>query len=180
MNIQTERLELHPPCESDAAEIFARYAADSRVTKYLSWPPHQSIEDTLAYLRTTAQAMADRKLETWLIRLRSSGQLLGSIGYGRNGHRSDLGYCLARDAWGQGYATEATCAVSATCLAEPAIWRLQAICELQNIASARVLEKNGFALEGTLRRCVIFPNLGSEPRDVLCFSKVRSGAAGVS
>ena len=43
---------------------------------------------------------------------------------------------------------------------EPAIWRVQAFCDVENRASARVLEKAGLTLEGTLRRYMVLPNLG--------------------
>jgi [ribosomal protein S5]-alanine N-acetyltransferase len=58
-------------------------------------------------------------------------------------------------------------------LDRPDIWRLQAFCDLENRASARVLEKAGLTLEGILRRYMVFPNLGDVPRDVYCYAKVR-------
>ena len=102
-----------------------------------------------------------------------SGELLGSIGGAIQSHRVQFGYCLASDAWGHGYATEAARAFVAEITADPTIWRIQAYCDVENVASARVLEKAGLTLEGTLRRHLVLPNLGNEPRDVLCYAKVR-------
>jgi RimJ/RimL family protein N-acetyltransferase len=56
---------------------------------------------------------------------------------------------------------------------DASIWRVQAFCDLANRASARVLEKAGLTLEGTLRRYMVMPNLSAAPRDMLCYSKVR-------
>lgn len=55
----------------------------------------------------------------------------------------------------------------------PAIWRIQASCDAEHRASARVLEKTGLTLEGTLRRYLVLPNLGGVPRDVFCYAQVR-------
>ena len=49
-----------------------------------------------------------------------------------------------------------------------AIWRLGAVCDIDNRASARVMEKAGMQREGILRRWMLHPNISAEPRD--CFS----------
>ena len=51
--------------------------------------------------------------------------------------------------------------------------RVWAVCDIDNRASARVLEKIGFEQEGVLRRWITHPNVGPEPRDALCYSRVR-------
>jgi RimJ/RimL family protein N-acetyltransferase len=84
-----------------------------------------------------------------------------------------FGYCLARDAWGRGFATEAATAIVSKSLDQPEIWRVQAFCDVENRASARVLEKCGLVREGTLRRYMVMPNMSDIPRDMYCFAKVR-------
>jgi RimJ/RimL family protein N-acetyltransferase len=172
-DIVTERLLLRAPIEADAVEVFARYAQDINVCRYMSWAPHRSIDDTISYLQSTVQGMEAGRQMNWLIRERASGHLLGSIGYGYSGHRTDFGFCLARNAWGQGFAAEAARVVGNVALNEPGIYRVAALCDVENKASARVLEKAGFQLEGVLRRYYIFPNLEETPRDVYCFSRIR-------
>ncbi len=79
---------------------------------------------------------------------------------------------LARDAWGQGYATKALRAIVEVARGAGAL-RLQAFCHPDHAASRRVLEKAGFAREGTLRRYAEFPNLSpGELLDVVCFAVV--------
>ena len=58
-------------------------------------------------------------------------------------------------------------------LSQPGTFRVWATTDVENRASARVLEKAGFELEGTLRRWDVHPNLSSAPRDALCYSRVR-------
>jgi RimJ/RimL family protein N-acetyltransferase len=172
--ILTERLELRPPTAADAERIFARYAQDPLVCRYLNWTPHQSISDTHAYLQRVTCENAQGTSGGYLIFSRDSGELLGSVGGAVQETRVQFGYCLAQDAWGQGFATEAARAFAETVMNDPSIWRIQAFCDTENRTSARVLEKTGLTYEGTLRRYMVLPNLGDTPRDVLCYAKVRS------
>jgi RimJ/RimL family protein N-acetyltransferase len=168
--IETERLLLRWSTAADAEEIFARYANDPVVTKYLSWSPHKSIRDTRAFLETRR---ADQGIFNWLVFLRDDFQLLGSIGCQAAKHVVQFGYCYAADAWGRGYATEAAQRMVQVWLENPTVWRVQAFCDPENVASAHVLEKAGLTYEGTLRKCTIAPNLGPVPRDVRCYAIVR-------
>ncbi len=69
---------------------------------------------------------------------------------------ASLGYCFARAAWGQGYATEAAAALVGWAFDELSLNRVQAETDTRNVASARVLEKLGFVREGTLREdCIV-------------------------
>jgi hypothetical protein len=53
------------------------------------------------------------------------------------------------------------------------IFRVWALCDVDNLASARVMEKVGMQREGILRRWILHPNLSDEPRDVYCYSVVK-------
>ncbi len=85
------------------------------------------------------------------------------------------GYVLARDAWGNGYATEALTAIVE--IAEGlGVIRLYALCYPDHPASARVLEKCGFRLEQRLEQFAEFPNLNPRRREA-CLRYVREEAA---
>jgi ribosomal-protein-alanine N-acetyltransferase len=178
--ILTKRLRLRPPAESDAPRIFARYGRDEEVSRYMSWVPHRSMDDTLTFLRKIACDNAEGRSLGFVIFSRESGELLGSVGGAIEKHRMQFGYCLARDAWGHGYATEAARAFVVAALEIPALWRIQAYCDVENCASARVLEKIGMEHEGTLRRYMVLPNLGDAPRDVHCYAKVRTASVALA
>lgn len=171
--ITTRRLVLRPPSISDAEEVFARYAQDAEVTRYLSWKPHANLKDTRDFLQAYVAECESGKSAGWLIRSQSSDLLLGSIGMRYDGHRAELGYLIARDAWGWGYAAEAGRAVVELALALPHIQRVWAVCDVDNTRSARVLEKCGLEREGVLHRWTVFPNLGDRARDVFCYAKVK-------
>jgi ribosomal-protein-alanine N-acetyltransferase len=160
--IETDRLVLRKPMLADAEAVFSRYASDPRVTRYMSWPRHQSIQDTLAFL-----ALSDAEWEKWaagayLIELGDGRRLLGSTGFGfESPTLAETGYVLAVDAWGRGYATEALKAV-VTVARDIGVRRLHAHYHPENVRSARVLQKCGFTEDSLARRLVRFPNLDSD------------------
>ena len=143
LQIETDRLILSQPSASDAASIFERYANDPDVTQFLGWPRHQSVADTRAFLRVSADEWEKWPAGPYVIRARSNGQLLGSTGFGfERPHEAVTGYALAKDAWGQGYAPEALRAIIDVAR-RIGVVRLYALCHPEHRASRRVLEKCG-------------------------------------
>jgi len=165
---ETTRLILRPIAREDALPIFAGYAQDPEVVRYVMWRPHRSLADTEAYISDCLAAPAD-KSRTYALLARAEGHLLGSFALRRpEPHRLDCGYVLARRHWGRGLMTEALTEVAGWAMRQDEIWRIGAVCDVENPASARVMEKAGLAREGILRRWLVHPNISPEPRD--CFS----------
>jgi len=170
--IETARLVIRRPNPPDAATIFARYASDPAVTRYLGWPVHRSVDDTRAFLQFSDIEWKRWSAGPYLLETRD-GALIGSTGLSlETSYRASTGYVLAKDAWGRGYATEAL--QTMTILARSmGVRRLYAICHVDHEASWRVLEKCGFTREGILRKYAEFPNLvPGEPSDVCCYAVV--------
>jgi len=92
------------------------------------------------------------------------------------GHTLHVGYLIARAHWNQGYASEAVRSLIAWATSVPTMWRVWAVCDVENVASARVLEKVGMQREGLLRRFVTHPNASDAPRDCYAYSMVRPWA----
>ena len=168
--IQTERLLLRRPDPGDAQPIFDRYASDPEVTRYLAWPRHVSIEDAQAFLGYSHAEWRQWGCGPYLAYARSDGRLLGSTGLAFESRDvASTGYVLARDAWGAGYATEMLRAMIAVARGI-GLRRLYAVCHVDHLASARVMEKGGLAPEGVLPRHTVFPNIGPERVDVRCYA----------
>ena len=171
--ILTDRLILRPPVAADADSIF-RMASSVAVTKYVGWPRHTTIQDTLDFL-----AFSDSEWKRWpagplVIESRAAGALIGSSGLSfETPYRASTGYVFAEEVWGKGFATEALRAVMR--LADGLrVRRLYAHCHILHSASARVLERAGFEREGVLRKFLIFPNLGLDhPQDAFSYSWTR-------
>jgi [ribosomal protein S5]-alanine N-acetyltransferase len=88
-------------------------------------------------------------------------------------HAADIGYVLSRKLWGGGYMTEAANVVVEWAINLSFVYRVWAVCDCENKASARVLEKVGMQREGILRRYIVHPNVSPEPRDCFVYSKIR-------
>ena len=112
-------------------------------------------------------------VSAWIIAPPEDDRVLGSISLRPHAHMADIGYVLARDEWGKGYMPEAARAVIDRALAVPGVFRVWATCNVENDASARVLEKIGMVREGTLRRYAAHSNLSDEPSDAFIYAIVR-------
>lgn len=170
---ETARLVLRPLARGDALAIFAGYAQDPEVVRYLSWRPHRRLAETEAYIDRCLMAPATRA-RTYALVARTGGRLVGTFELRRpEPHRLDCGYVLARRCWGLGLMTEALAEAAHWAMREDDVWRIGAVCDIDNLASARVMEKAGLGREGILRRWLVHPNLGPEPRDCISYAVSR-------
>jgi RimJ/RimL family protein N-acetyltransferase len=168
--IETDRLRLRRSLESDAEGIFAAYAQDREVTMYLAWRPTGNIENTRESLRHAAAEWREGRAFRWTIFRKEDDRLLGTLALRVDGLKVELGYVLAKDYWGKGFMTEAVRAIVDWALKEDDVYRVWAVCDVENPASARVLEKAGMKPEGLLRRWSVHPTRSDEPRDCWCYA----------
>ncbi len=102
-----------------------------------------------------AAMLAADPQETFAFAIEVEGRAAGSIGVFRQGniHRQtgELGYYLAEEYWGRGIMTAAVKEICTHVFANSNIIRIFATPFANNAGSCHVLEKAGFAYEGTLR-----------------------------
>ena len=169
----TARLSFRPIAPGDAASIFDTYAQDREVTRFLTWRPHQRLSETEAYI---AHCVATSPLasRTYVLTGREDGAIRGAIDLRTAApHSVAFGYVLARAWWGRGLMTEALTQVAAWALAQPHIFRIGSVCDVDNVGSARVMEKAGLTREGILHRWLVHPNISADPRDCYSYARVR-------
>jgi [ribosomal protein S5]-alanine N-acetyltransferase len=167
---ETKRLCLRKPTIKDAISIFEQYAGDPEVTKYLSWQPHKFISQTNKYIDRCLWAWNSKSAFPFVLIRQKDSQLIGMIEIRISKHKADLGYVLAKSEWGKGYMPEAAKVITDWALRQNNIYRVWAVCDLENDSSARVMEKIGMQKEGILKRWLIHPNIAPQPRDCLCYS----------
>lgn len=158
LTLQTPHLTLRKLEISDAENIFA-YASDPQVAIYTSWAAHQSIDETYKYLNDFVfKLYRSGKGMDWGIVEKESGKLIGTCGlYVSPEHRrGTLGYALNRDYWGQGLITEAAKAAITFGFHVMQLQRIQSVCDVEHLASARVLEKAGMQFEGILHNYLFY------------------------
>lgn len=169
---QSERLKMRRFIDGDEAWIY-KYASDPEVTRYMDWPTHTDIADTFAYLRMIEHTWSKGTEYAWAVTLKADSTPVGAIGCGEVSHAVSFGYVLGRQAWGNGYATEASRALHELFEQIPGLERIWAVCDVDNKASAHVLEKVGMEQEGILRKWTVRPNMPGQPaRDSRIFAKI--------
>jgi len=172
-HIETARLILRPPVQQDAEIIFAAYCQDPAVCRYMVWVPHTSVEVTRQFIDWCISAWEGNSVFPYMLARLSDAQVLGMIDGRLTEHGLNIGYVLAREHWGHGYMPEAIQALTEIALSQPALFRIEATCDIENHPSVRALEKSGFVREGRLARYTVHPNLSSEPRDCWIYAKSR-------
>jgi ribosomal-protein-alanine N-acetyltransferase len=169
---RTARLRLRPIVPGDAGAIFAGYAQDAEVTRFLVWGPHRTVAETAAYIARCCSAAPDQS-RTYVLEM-PDGAIYGAFDLRRAApHRLEFGYVLARPVWGRGLMTEVLLQVVGWALGQSDIFRIGAVCDVANVASARVMEKSGLMRDGLLRRWAVHPNISDQPRDCLSYGIVR-------
>lgn len=160
----TPRLLLRPWVMADAEEV-ARICNDPEIAAATARLPHPY---TLDHARQWIQDRIDGKADgadraiTFACCLRdgadpAAGPPIAACGlrvHDAQG-RAELGYWVAREHWGRGFATEAARAVVDHGFEALSLRRMTADYYRRNTASGRVLEKLGFTIEGCLRSHVV-------------------------
>ncbi len=156
--LETGRLWLRKMNQGDAQDLFD-YASDAEVAKYTTWSTHQSLQDSQDFLRAVTEQYAMQTIASWGIVHKGDSKLIGTCGFiswSPHHARAEVAYALSRKYWGQGLMPEAVQAVIAFGFRTMQLNRVQAICEIENVASARVMEKVGMTFEGRLREYMFF------------------------
>jgi ribosomal-protein-alanine N-acetyltransferase len=153
--IETERLCLRPVALEDVGDILA-YATNVEWARYLPVPQPYTRSDAEEFV--ASQILLDREqTPSWGIVL--DGVVIGGINLRMDfeNHACELGYGVAREHWGQGFATEAARAVIDVAFQSlPDLNKVRAMADLRNVASQRVMEKVGMTREGVLRQNRLF------------------------
>ena len=154
MRNTTARLVLREFGTNDWPDVLA-YQCDPRYLRF-----YAQTDRTEAEVRDFVQMFLDQQADRprrkfqLAITLPDSGRLIGNCGIRRkpeNDWEADIGYELAPEYWGRGYATEAALAIVDFGFRELELHRISSWCIADNAASARVLERVGLRPEGRLR-----------------------------
>ena len=149
----TERLRIDPFTMEDAEGFLALYG-DPGVMKYLPVPPLADIEAARFLLATYVARIETGEQFRWAIRTHDDDTIIGALKLDTPNNKeraSEVGYMLAKEAWGKGYATEAMHALAGYAFTALNRHYLEALIYADNRASRKVVERLGFKLEGYFR-----------------------------
>ncbi|MCR5491163.1 MAG: GNAT family N-acetyltransferase [Bacilli bacterium] len=145
--IETERLILRPIKESDTPFVFANWANDPEVTRFLTWHPHKSIEDTKAIMANWLRQELEAPSHRFVITLKGRDEPIGMIDLsGLNDGVPEIGYTLSRKHWGKGIMTEA-CGAYIGYLFDQGFDVIKICANEKNVGSNRVIAKCGFVFD---------------------------------
>lgn len=160
MNLKTKRIEtprliLRQFAHTDVEAMYRNWASDEAVTKYLTWPPHQSPQITKAVVGDWIAGYESGAVLQWAIELKTLGEAVGCISV--VGRREDIsmvriGYCIGRGWWRQGITSEAFRALIRYFFEEAGVMRVEGHHDVNNRNSGSVMMKCGLSYEGTLRQ----------------------------
>ena len=97
-------------------------------------------------------------------------QFIGSVVLKNSKGRVELGYIVGPEFWGSGYASEAVQLIVNWVTKHPFVFRFWANCDIENIASHRVLEKCGFNKEAIIEKWALFPNQQGLAKDCVFYN----------
>ena len=155
ITLETPRLILRRFAAGDAAAMYRNWASDPEVTRFLTWPPHESLAVSEQVLADWIHGYDDPRQYQWAIVPRCVGEPIGSISIVKINDDIDeiqMGYCIGQKWWHQGYTSEALEAVIRFAFTELGANRVAAIHNVQNPHSGGVMQKCGMQKEGVLRQ----------------------------
>ena len=142
-----DRVLLRPFESADASAALEVYG-DELVMRYVGEGGAVAAEETSRMVEGYRRHQDEHGFAFWALVDRSTGELIGDAGLEATDHGIELGYTVARRRWGQGLATEAARLCVRAAFGPLGLPRLVALVDVDNPASARVLEKLGFMDQG--------------------------------
>ena len=143
--LYTARLELRALVPTDAPEIFV-FRSDLRMLEFIGRAPAKTVEEAEGWMQTV-----EKETTFWGITLKNSPRLIGTIclwNLAPETATAEIGYVLHPDFWGQGIMQEALVSVVAFGFEVMEARIIEAHLQPGNLRSARLVERNGFVLDG--------------------------------
>lgn len=159
--LKTDRLLLRPFVREDAPAMFDNWAGDPEVTRFLTWPPHSSVEVTERVVNSWVESYCEDHSYQWAIVPVSEefgevcGQPIGSISavhIREDIGEVEIGYCIGRRWWNKGITSEALARLIRFFFEEVGVNRIEAHHAVSNPHSGGVMRKCGMTHEGTCRQ----------------------------
>lgn len=166
----TERLILRRFTEADAKEIYNGYVNQEGFLYYAN-KEKRTLEEEINSLKGIDEKYNNIEYYNWLITIKDSKKIIGAIHLNVDNYTESVEFNYAIDERFQckGYMTEALEVVKNYCLNDIKVNRIFGGCEINNIASKKVMEKCSFVYEGTLREHL---KLGDGYHDMCVYSIV--------
>ena len=155
ISIKTNRLLLRQFCFDDNESMRSNWASDNEIQKLYSCPAYKTKEEADEFLKKTIEKYSSTKYYRWAITpIDDTQNCIGQIAYflvNEENHWGEIEYCIGSEFQNKGFVTEAVSAILDFGFEKMNLHKVQVCHKEGNIPSKRVIEKNGFHYEGTLR-----------------------------
>ncbi len=167
--IETERLILRNwnPADTPLAHAAAKKSYH-HLKPWMTWAKESAtLQEQLEYIRRSRSRFDAGESFAFGIFNPDETEVWGGCGlhFRQDAGVLEIGYWVHVNHTGRGYATELSAALTRVAFWVEHARRVEIRCDPANVRSARVPEKLGFTLEGTLRGAILGVN--DEPRDVM-------------
>ncbi|WP_412063532.1 GNAT family N-acetyltransferase [Rubrivirga sp. IMCC45206] len=147
------RVRLRPVREADVPDVLAMLGDGSHL-RFWSHGPLADLDAARTYVEGMNRGFAERSLFQWVAADPETDRLVGTVtfvGWDRQNRRCELGFILHPYHTGKGLASDAVRTALAFAVDTMGLHRVEADVDPENTASARLLERLGFRLEGRFR-----------------------------
>ncbi len=147
-NIRFQQLNV-----ADAKEIHA-YASDTDVSRFIGWRLMNTLEETSNFIQVMLKREAEETHLYASVVIKETNEVIGTVmlfDFDKEANKAEIGYVFHKDYWGKGYGSESLALLSDYAFQKLHLHKLHAAVVDANIGSAKILEKNGYVLEGRLK-----------------------------
>lgn len=130
------------------------YAADKDVKRFIGWNLMKTLNETREFVELMIKREEAGTHLYASVALKSTHEVIGTVmifNFDKEANQAEVGYVFHKNHWGKGYGAESLALVTDFAFESLNLHKLHACVTDANIGSARILEKNGYELEGRLK-----------------------------
>lgn len=173
--LETERLVLRLLEIKDTENMFNVILNNKDTLHFLDWPYCENLEDAKVFINKLIEDSNNKKHYFWVIEEKNTSNFVGCISICstcEEKRMAEIEYVANSEFRGKGYIPEANKKVIEHLIKDCNFYRIEAVCNIENIASSRVMEKSGMKFEGILRGRALNLNLEGNPGDLKMYSVI--------
>ncbi|QHQ63734.1 GNAT family N-acetyltransferase [Anaerocolumna sedimenticola] len=151
--LETDNICFKSLVADDTREIHT-YASDEEVSRFIGWKLMKTVDETREFIETMLKREAAGTHMYASVVLKATQAIIGTVmifDFDQITNHAEIGYVFHKDYWGKGYGSESVALLTDFAFDTLKLHKLHASVVDANIGSARILEKNGYELEGRIK-----------------------------
>ncbi|WP_027632773.1 GNAT family N-acetyltransferase [Clostridium hydrogeniformans] len=172
-SLEGENIYFKKLSKDDAQDIHS-YASDEAVSRFIGWKLMKTLNETSEHIETMLKREANGTHLYASVIIKSTQKIIGTamiFNFDEEAKQAEIGYVFHKDHWSKGYGSECVALMSDFAFESLNLHKIHACVVDANIGSARILEKNGYELEGRLKDNYF---IEGKYYDALLFGRIQS------